>query len=122
MIIFDANMILRYLLDDDQIMSEKAEEYLNTSRVRVTIEVIAEVVYVLKGVYKLERKEISQILKDFLNLVDCQEKEVLNQALDTYSDHNLDFIDSGLFAYNRVKNIEIATFDKKLLKLISNNK
>ena len=122
MIIFDANMILRYLLDDDQIMSEKAEEYLNTSRVRVTIEVIAEVVYVLKGVYKLERKEISQILKDFLNLVDCQEKEVLNQALDTYSDHNLDFIDSVLFAYNRVKNIEIATFDKKLLKLISNNK
>ena len=122
MIIFDANMILRYLLDDNQIMSEKAEEYLNTNRVRVTIEVIAEVVYVLNGVYKLERKEISQILKDFLNLVYCQEKEVLNQALNTYSNHNLDFIDSVLYAYNKVKNIEIATFDKKLLKLISSNK
>jgi predicted nucleic-acid-binding protein len=122
MIIFDANMILRYLLDDNQVMSEKAEEYLNTNRVRVTIEVIAEVVYVLKGVYKLERKEISQILKDFLNLVFCQEKEVLNQALDTYSNHNLDFIDSVLYAYNRVNNIEIATFDKQLLKLISSNK
>ena len=121
MIIFDANMILRYLLDDDQMMSEKAEEYLNTNRVRVTIEVIAEVVYVLKGVYKLERKEISQILKDFLTLVECQEKEVLNLVLDTYSNHNLDFIDSVLYSYNKVKNIEIATFDKKLLKLISSN-
>ena len=122
MVIFDANMILRYLLDDDKTMSEKAEEYLTTNRVRVTIEVIAEVVYVLKGVYKLERKEISQILKDFLKLVDCQEKEVLNLALDTYSNHNLDFIDSVLYAYSEVKNFEIATFDKKLLKLISSNK
>ena len=122
MIIFDANMILRYLLDDNQIMSEKAEEYLTTNRVRVTIEVIAEVVYVLKGVYKLERKEISQILKDFLKLVDCHEKEVLNLALDTYSNHNLDFIDSVLFGYNKVKNIEIATFDKQLLKLINDNR
>ena len=114
-------MILRYLLDDDQTMSKKAEEYLTTSRVRVTIEVIAEVVYVLKGVYKLERKEISQILKDFLELVDSPEKEVLKLALDTYSNHNLDFIDSVLFGYNKVKNIEIATFDKKLLKLIKDN-
>ena len=122
MIIFDANMILRYLLDDDKAMSEKAEQYIIADRVAVTIEVIAEVVYVLKGVYKLERKEISQILKEFLKLVDCQEKEVLNLALDTYSTHNLDFIDSVLFAYNKVKNIEIATFDKKLLKLISSNK
>ena len=42
----------------------------------------------------IRRKEISQILKDFLELVDCHEKEVLKLALETYSNHNLDFIDS----------------------------
>ena len=118
MVIFDANMILRYLLNDNVEMSETAEKYINTERVNVTIEVIAEVVYVLKGVYKLERKDITHTLKDFLNLVDSQEKDVLNLALDTYLNHNLDFIDSVLFSYNKNKNLEIATFDKKLLKLI----
>ncbi len=50
---FDTNMILRYLLNDNPEMSQRAEEYINAGDVSVTIEVIAEVVYVLKGVYSL---------------------------------------------------------------------
>lgn len=46
---FDTNMILRYLLDDNKEMAEKAEQYLNTRNVSVTPEIIAEVVYVLKA-------------------------------------------------------------------------
>jgi Predicted nucleic-acid-binding protein, contains PIN domain len=53
MVMFDANMILRYLLNDNEQMAEKAEQYLDAGNVWVTIEVIAEVVYVLKGVYSL---------------------------------------------------------------------
>ena len=45
-VVFDANMILRYLLNDNTEMAEKAEKYLNTCTVFVTTEVIAEVVYV----------------------------------------------------------------------------
>ena len=36
MVIFDANMILRYLLNDNVEMSETAEKYINTKRVNVT--------------------------------------------------------------------------------------
>ena len=50
MVLFDTNMILRYLLNDNQEMADKAEVYLDTGNVHVTVEVIAEVVYVLKGV------------------------------------------------------------------------
>ena len=53
MILFDANMILRYLLNDDPDMAKKAEQFIIAGDVFVTIEVIAEVVYVLKGVYHL---------------------------------------------------------------------
>ena len=48
MILFDANMILRYLLNDDPDMAKKAEQFIIAGDVFVTIEVIAEVVYVLK--------------------------------------------------------------------------
>ena len=119
MLMFDANMILRYLLNDNAVMAEKVEQYLDTGNVLVTIEVIAEVVYVLKGVYSLECDEVADILRGLLELVSCRDGEVLNFALDTFGKHNLDFVDCVLYAYNRVKGIDIATFDKKLLKLLS---
>ena len=86
----------------------------------VTIEVIAEVVYVLKGVYALERDRIAGTLKAFLELVDCRQKDVLRAALDAYGEHNLDFVDCVLYAYHKVEGAKIATFDKKLLKLMNN--
>jgi hypothetical protein len=49
----------------------------------------------------------------------CQEHDVLLLALDTYAERNLDFVDCVLYSYHAVKNVEIATFDKKLLKLLS---
>lgn len=119
MIIFDANMVLRYLLDDNKEMAEKAEQYINTGDVYVTTEVIAEVVYVLKGVYSIERDNISVMITGFLDVVECQEKDVLKAALSIYGTYNLDFVDCILYGYHIVKGAEIATFDKKLLKLIS---
>lgn len=111
-------MILRYLLNDNQKMADKAEQDLNVGNVSVTIEVIAEVVYVLKGVYSMDRDKIAETIKGFLELVDCQEMCVLNLALDTYAEHNLDFVDCVLYGYHVVKDIEIATFDKKLKRLL----
>ena len=122
MVIFDTNMILRYLLNDEQDMAEKAEQYLNTGDVFVSIEVIAEVVYVLKGLYAMARDIIVDTVKGFLDLVSCQEMDVLQVALDTYGDRNLDFVDCVLYGYHAVKGAEIATFDKKLLKLLSTSK
>ncbi len=118
MVIFDTNMILRYLLNDNQKMADKAEQDLNVGNVSVTIEVIAEVVYVLKGVYSMDRDKIAETIKGFLELVDCQEMGVLNLALDTYAERNLDFVDCVLYGYHVVKDIEIATFDKKLKRLL----
>ena len=119
MVIFDANMILRYLLNDNQEMADKAEQYLETGDVHVTIEVIAEVVYVFKGVYSMERKTIADTIKNFLTLAACSEQDLLNLALDTYGNQNLDFIDCVLYAYHIIKGAEIATFDRKLLRLLA---
>ena len=118
MVIFDANMILRYMLNDNQEMADKAEHYLVSGNVVVTIEVIAEVVYVLKGVYSMERGTVANTVKGFLEIVSCQESDVLNLALDVYASHNLDFVDCVLYGRHVVNGVEVATFDKRLLKLL----
>ncbi len=122
MVIFDTNMILRYLLNDNQEMADKAEAFLDAGNVYVTIEVIAEVVYVLKGVYSMERETISETIIDFLNLVKCREADVLTCALGLYGKRSLDFIDCVLYAYHTIKGIEIATFDQKLIKLMASQR
>ena len=118
MVMLDANMILRYLLNDNADMADKAGQYIDAGNVFVTIEVIAEVVYVLKGVYLIERDKIANAIKGFLDLVLCQAADILDFALDTYAKNNLDFVDCVLYAYHRLRGVEIATFDKKLLKLM----
>lgn len=119
MILFDTNIILRYLLNDSKEMAETAEQYIDTGDAAVTIEVIAEAVYVLRGVYAMERSLIAETLKSFLQLVDCEDKNVLNAALETYKAKSLDFVDCVLYGYHAVKGAEIAAFDQKLLKLLN---
>lgn len=114
----DANVILRYLLNDVPEQALCAEKILCEQNVFVTIEVIAEVVYVLKGVYSVERSEIARILTNFLSLVNCQEKDILIFSLQTYERQNLDFVDCVLYAYHAIKGFEIKTFDKVLLKFL----
>ena len=62
MVMLDTNMILRYLLNDNEDMALEAEDIIKKGQVYVTIEIIAEVVYVLKGVYSVEREKIKECL------------------------------------------------------------
>lgn len=60
MSIVDANILLRYLLDDHPDLSTKAAEILEQQTVTAPMEVACEVVYVLQKVYAVERQEIRQ--------------------------------------------------------------
>jgi predicted nucleic-acid-binding protein len=116
----DANIILRYLLDDGGEMSERSAQILENDTIYITGEVIAEVVYVLEKVYKAERKDISRslcaLVENFnINTFDSQVTAV---ALKTYAAQKIDIVDALLFAYSKVKKYKVFTFDKKLLKLL----
>ena len=119
MVMLDTNMILRYILDDNKGMADVVEEYITSCDVIITLEVIAEVVYVLRKVYGVEPKAVADLLIDFLELVECRDSDVIILALNTYAVHNLDFVDCVLYAYNKICGFEIATFVKKLLRLIN---
>jgi predicted nucleic-acid-binding protein len=117
----DANVILRYLLADHPEHSKRAAEVIDHSSVFVAVEVLCEVVYVLKGIYSVKRMLVTEKLIEFISLktVNVDDDQVLKAALRTYSDLKIDFVDALLHAYNMVRGDSVFTFDQKLIKLMT---
>lgn len=115
--LLDANAVLRHLLDD---IPEQADETTKAieSGAEVTPEVIAECVYVLTGVYDLDRSEISESLGAFLGEVSCKRKLIMTSALKTFANSKMDFVDCILIAMNKLTGQPVLTFDKKLSRMI----
>ncbi len=118
--IVDANIILRYLLNDHGGLSAKAATIIEDNDVLLPNEVVAEVVYVLEKVYNIKNVEICDTLLDLFKFrnVAVDDFEVLEEALLLFSRRRLDFVDTILYAYNKVKGHQVFTFDKKLNKLL----
>jgi len=118
MILLDANYILRFLLKDNDEMYGISKDCIVYNDCTIPIEVLAEVVFVLLKVYDVTKKDIAKILVEFLKyeniLIDS--KYMIIQALEIFSDKNLDFVDAVLCA--KSTKYEIKTFDKKLNKCI----
>jgi predicted nucleic-acid-binding protein len=123
MSVVDANVVLRYLLDDHAELSAKAAEILERHEVTLPIEAACEVVYVLQKVYAVAREDIRHQLSDLVNeaWVSMDKPAVFLKALECYSATTLDFVDCLLWAYHAVEQQEVFTFDDKLLKLIQRN-
>ena len=119
MILLDANYILRYLLRDNEEMFEAAKNIINHQHCFLLNEVVAEVVYVLHGVYKTPKTLIAKTLHDFASLPTMnmhESKTVLSKALDLYHTKNIDYIDCYLCALK--EKYEVKSFDKKLMKCV----
>jgi predicted nucleic-acid-binding protein len=118
MSLVDANVVLRYLLDDHAELSAKAADILERHSVTLPVEVGCEVVYVLQKVYAVERKEIQLQLGALLNegLVNMDKPAVFLKALECYGDSTLDFVDTLLWAYQILERQKVFTFDNRLLK------
>jgi len=121
MVIFDTNTILRYILQDVQDLADIAEKWLSEVVCYVPTEVVAELVYVLNKVYKIDRQIVAKTLGDFFEMhnvrVNCH--NVVNIALDVFADTKLDFVDCMLVGYAKMENYEIFTFDKALKKCLN---
>jgi predicted nucleic-acid-binding protein len=120
MSVVDANIILRYVLDDHAELSPKAAEILEQHTATLPIEAACEVVYVLQKVYAVDRKDIQQQLSNLLNekFVDMDKPAVFLKALECYRTSTFDFVDTLLWAYHAVEQQEVFTFDDKLDKYI----
>ena len=119
--ILDANMILRYIIDDNHEMADEVQNIIQNYPVLLLPEVIAEVVFVMNSFYKKQHSEIAEGIFIFMEECDMRTNcgNVLIRGLRFYQETSLDFVDCLLCAYHTEENYEICTSDKKLKKLIA---
>lgn len=117
--IVDANMILRYLLNDHKSHFIKSKEIIEHRKIYIPMEVLAEVVYVLEKIYEIPSGRISYTLTELLAYqnISTADKAVSYESLNIYKNENIDFVDSLLVSYHRVNHHQIHSFDKKVNKL-----
>ena len=113
----DANAFLRYLLNDIPAQAEAARYVIDSGAAILTNEVLAEIVYVLDKVYGLTRQKIADALVGVVEEVQCEDRELVLGALSTYRcNRKLDIVDSILAARHRLRQVEVLSFDKDLLR------
>lgn len=119
MLLIDANVILRYLLNDHEEMAKQAKTAVQGGAF-TTPEILAEVVYVLTGVYNARREEVRDWLSCFLDEIIMENKQAILYSLRVFAETALDFVDCLLIGYNRILGQQVLTFDKKLNRMLEN--
>ena len=113
--LLDANIILRYLVGDGGDAAEKARHLIEEEGDCYTYpEVLAEVVYVLSGVYERPRSEICTAFRRLLDYMYFYDPEMLLTTFNLYETVNMDFVDCLLVARHACKGEPVASFDKRV--------
>jgi predicted nucleic-acid-binding protein len=117
----DANVILRYLLRDDEPLFEKASDILEKVRtgeetVVILESVLAECVYVLLKVYGVDRSAIADKLTGLLDYkgVANLDRQDLVDSMKLFGQTRLSFVDCLLCAKSRNNAMPMVTFDQEL--------
>jgi len=118
-LIIDANVILIYLLRNNEGFYERSANllddiFLGKKKILILHSVLAEVAYVLQKFYKIDNKEIEKFLTEFLGMetIKAHDKEVVLEALKIFGSKKLDFMGCILCAYS--KDHVIIAFDGKV--------
>jgi predicted nucleic acid-binding protein len=118
-LLLDANMLVRFLVQDDPRQSAAATALLEKAErreVALMLEamVVAEVVCVLLGRYGRSRGEVSSVLLSIIQNVgvDTLERDVVTDALQRFAAVNVDFSDAWMAARAAQLDHAVASFDR----------
>lgn len=108
--IIDETVILRYLLDDDEVLSPRAAKVIATRTARVYPEIITRVVVTLRDVYKVPR--VDRLLDDVM----VDEPTVVALAVKLFGKTHMDFTDCLLAARTAIYNDDVVSFGKPIIQ------
>jgi predicted nucleic-acid-binding protein len=125
MIFLDTNIFIRYFEQEDKDKSDDAERLIHkivSGEIAcfTNTMVIAEIVWVLEKYYDWEKPEVCDNIEFILNTpnIRIKDRKILQSAVKTYRELNIDFIDSYNYAYIKANNSsEIYSYDIHFDKL-----
>jgi predicted nucleic acid-binding protein len=118
--ILDANLIIRYLVEDDKKKVDAIEKLFKSDINFILTDVtISEIIWVLISYYKQKKQSIINKIASLIHLPNIKSNKVLIvRALEFYKKFDIDWIDAYISAYaveNKIK--EIYSYDKDLDKI-----
>ena len=124
MIALDTNVLIRFLVEDDEAQTRRATKLIEGAVARdeqlfVSDIVMCETVWVLSSAYRFSRTEIVDALSQLLRArsVVFSSADSIARALDAYCKERGDFADYLIREHARSAGAEtVATFDGALLK------
>ena len=124
MIGIDTNVLVRYLVQDDLVQSEKSTNLIErqcslSSPGRIATIVLCELVWVLIGAYKYDKKLVVKVLEQLIVTAEfsIESERIVGKAINDYKAGNADFSDYLIINNNQQAGCtKTYTFDKKLLQ------
>jgi predicted nucleic acid-binding protein len=115
----DANVLLRFLTGEPEVMAESAARLMRRAEegevlLILSPLIVAEIVWVLKSFYRRTAAEIAHVLVPLLSAdgLEVKDREILAGALELARDKNVDFVDA-VIALEAVRNgEEVCSFDE----------
>ena len=114
MVSIDTNIAVRLLVNDDPDQTKRATALFNSQQVFITKTVALETEWILRGVYKLDLKDVNNALTALFSLerVQVEDSTALFAALDAHA-KGMDFADA-LHLTSSHRADSFATFDAML--------
>jgi predicted nucleic-acid-binding protein len=124
MLALDTNVLVRFLVEDDEAQSARAAKLVSRAirdgeQLFVADVVLCEVVWVLRASYRFGRAEIAAVLQRLLKAAHLtfSDSDPLKRAADAFVRGKGDFADYVIREQARAAGCErVATFDRALLK------
>jgi predicted nucleic acid-binding protein len=117
--LLDANVLLRFMRNDDPVQSPQARDLLRQAergevRLVASILTFAEVFYALRASYRVARPVAAEALSQLLGtgLMEIDQERLLGAALRRVASHNVDLGDAVLAAETATTGDEVASFDQ----------
>ncbi len=115
----DTNMLVRWLIGDNETQTKKVEEILSSGRrLHVSDMAIAEMVFVLAKYYDLNTEDISQCIKRIIRhkSINCNSL-LFGRVIEDYGQSpKTSFVDVCLAHYAGLADAKLLTFDKTLAR------
>ena len=119
------NVLVRYLIRDDQLQYEKARRLIDREASRgepvmVSLLVLLEMEWVLRSRYELPKSDVVTVFSALLDTADLafEDEPSVEHAIYSWKNSTADFADCLIDARNRRLGCRaIATFDGRALKL-----